>query len=223
MKSDIYIVPSVLTADLERIADEVAAVTEGGADWIHVDVMDGHFVPNLTFGAGLVAALRRITDLPLDVHLMVERPEWYIAPFADAGASVFTIHPETTAHVQRQLDQVRACGMAAGLALNPGTPLSHAEEVVGDIDLLLVMTVNPGFPAQHYLESVTKKIARARQLLDKHRSKARLEVDGGIVRDTIGLAWEAGADTFVAGSAIFDSDDPTREVGELRKRCSTAV
>jgi ribulose-phosphate 3-epimerase len=223
MKSDIYIAPSVLTADLARLADEVAAVEEGGANWIHIDVMDGHFVPNLTFGAALVAALRRITDLPLDVHLMVERPEWYIAPFADAGASVFTIHPETTAHVQRQLEQVRACGMAAGLALNPGTPLSYAEEVVDDIDLLLVMSVNPGFPAQSYLESVTQKIARARQLLDKRLSKARLEVDGGISRDTIGLAWGAGADTFVAGSAIFGAKNPTTEVGELRKRCSMAV
>lgn len=223
MKTDIFIAPSLLSADLERIADEVSAVVDGGADWIHVDVMDGHFVPNLTFGAGLVAALRRITDLPLDVHLMVERPEWYIAPFADAGASVFTIHPETTAHVQRQLEQVRACGMAAGMALNPGTPLSYAEEVIDDIDLLLVMSVNPGFPAQSYLDSATKKITRARELLDKHRSKARLEVDGGISRDTIGRAWGAGADTFVIGSAIFDSEDPTREVGELRKRCSMAV
>jgi len=223
VKTDIYIAPSLLSADLAHLSDQVAAVTEGGADWIHVDVMDGHFVPNLTFGAGLVAALRRITDLPLDVHLMVERPEWYIAPFADAGASVFTIHPETTAHVQRQLEQVRACGMAAGLALNPGTPMSYAEEVVHDIDLLLVMSVNPGFPAQSYLDTVTKKIARARKLLDKNRSKARLEVDGGISKDTIGLAWGAGADTFVVGSAIFDSEDPTSEVGELRKRCSMAV
>lgn len=223
MKTDIFIAPSLLSADLERISDEVSAVIDGGADWIHVDVMDGHFVPNLTFGAGLVAALRRITDLPLDVHLMVERPEWYIAPFADAGASVFTIHPETTAHVQRQLEQVRACGMAAGMALNPGTPLSYVEEVIDDIDLLLVMSVNPGFPAQSYLDSATKKITRARELLDKHRSKARLEVDGGISRDTIRRAWGAGADTFVIGSAIFDSEDPTKEVGELRKRCSMAV
>ncbi len=124
MNHDVYISPSVLSADLTKLTDDVEKVVSGGADWIHVDVMDGHFVPNLTFGAGLVAALKRITDLPLDVHLMVERPEWYIAPFADAGASVFTFHPETTAHVQRQLDQVRACGMLAGLALNPGTPLN---------------------------------------------------------------------------------------------------
>ena len=223
MHRGVFIAPSVLSADLAKLTDDVQQVVSGGADWIHVDVMDGHFVPNLTFGAGLVAALRRITDLPLDVHLMVERPEWYIAPFADAGASVFTFHPETTAHVQRQLEQVRACGMLAGLALNPGTPLHFAEEVVDDLDLLLIMTVNPGFPAQRYIESVTGKVAKAKALLDSRGSAARLEVDGGISRNTIGTAWGAGADTFVAGSAIFGSDDPATEVGQLRRLCSTAV
>jgi ribulose-phosphate 3-epimerase len=212
-----------LSADLAKLTEEVGKIASGGADWIHVDVMDGHFVPNLTFGAGLVAALRRITDLPLDVHLMVERPEWYIAPFADAGASVFTFHPETTAHVQRQLEQVRACGMLAGLALNPGTPLSYAEEVIDDLDLILVMTVNPGFPAQRYIDTVTGKIARTRALLNGRGSTARLQVDGGISRNTIAAAWGAGADTFVAGSAIFGSEDPASEVGELRKLCYTAV
>ena len=221
--SDVYIAPSLLSADLARLAEEIAAVEAGGADWIHVDVMDGHFVPNLTVGAGLVAAVRRITELPIDVHLMVERPEWYIAPFADAGASVFTLHPETTAHVQRQLDQVRACGMLAGLALNPGTPLDYAYEVVADLDLVLIMTVNPGFPAQKYIPSATNKISRARQLLDNNRSNARLEVDGGISRHTIGEARRAGADTFVVGSAIFDSDNPTGEVQELRSRCFQVV
>ncbi len=223
MNHDVYISPSVLSADLTKLTDDVEKVVSGGADWIHVDVMDGHFVPNLTFGAGLVAALKRITDLPLDVHLMVERPEWYIAPFADAGASVFTFHPETTAHMQRQLDQVRACGMLAGLALNPGTPLNYAEAVIDDLDLLLIMTVNPGFPAQRYIDTVTHKVARARALLDARASSARLEVDGGIARNTIAAARGAGADTFVAGSAIFGSDDPTSEVGELRKLCHTAV
>ncbi len=223
MTHDIRIAPSVLSADLARLAAQIAAVEAGGADWIHVDVMDGHFVPNLTFGADLVAALRRITDLPLDVHLMVERPEWYIAPFAEAGASVFTFHPETTAHVQRQLQQVRACGMLAGLALNPGTPLSYVEEVIDDIDLLLVMTVNPGFPAQTFIPTSPKKIARARALLDGHGSGAHLEVDGGISRDTIHVAHAAGANTFVAGSAIFRADDPGREVSELRKRCFAAA
>jgi len=220
---DVFIAPSVLSVDLTRLREQIAAVEQGGADWIHVDVMDGHFVPNLTFGADLVAALRSITDLPLDVHLMVDRPEWYIAPFAEAGASVFTFHPEATSHVQRHLEQVRACGMLAGLALNPGSPLAHAEEVVDDLDLLLIMTVNPGFPAQAYLASSTRKIARARRLLDEHGSRARLEVDGGIARETIGLARGAGADTFVAGSAVFKADDPAGEVKALRQRCYVTV
>jgi ribulose-phosphate 3-epimerase len=212
-----------LAADLAKLVDEVRAVESGGADWIHVDVMDGHFVPNLTCGPGLVAALRHVTDLPLDVHLMVERPEWYIAPFAEAGASVFTFHPETTAHVQRHLEQVRACGMSAGLALNPGTPLGYAEEVIEDVDLLLVMTVNPGFGGQKYISSSTRKIARARDMLAAAGSTARLEVDGGITRGTIQEAHGAGADTFVAGSAIFRADDPAGEVRELRRRCLPVV
>jgi len=223
VSQDICIAPSVLSADLAKLADEVAAVEAGGADWIHIDVMDGHFVPNLTFGAGLIAALRRITTLPLDVHLMVQRPEWYIAPFADAGAAVFTFHPEATGHVQRQLDQVRACGMRAGLALNPGTPLSFAEEVVDDLDLLLIMTVNPGFPAQRYIPSASRRIARARALLDSCGSQARLEVDGGIGRDTIKLVRGAGADTFAIGSAIFCSGDAAGEVQALRALCYTAA
>ncbi len=219
MKNAIRIAPSVLSADLARLAEQVKEVEAAGADWIHVDVMDGHFVPNLTFGAGLVEALRRITDLPLDVHLMVQRPEWYIAPFAEAGASVFTMHPETTAHLQRQLTQVKACGMLAGVALNPATPLSLAAEVIDDVDLLLIMTVNPGFPAQQYIASVTEKITRARRLLAERESRAYLEVDGGISHDTIGEAHAAGADTFVAGSAIFGADDPGAAIRELRKRC----
>ncbi|UCF41511.1 MAG: ribulose-phosphate 3-epimerase [Gemmatimonadota bacterium] len=219
MKNAIRIAPSVLSADLARLAEQVQAVEEAGADWIHVDVMDGHFVPNLTFGAGLIAALRRITELPLDVHLMVEHPEAYIDAFADAGASVFTLHPEATVHVQRHLAQVRARGMLAGLALNPATPLSFAAEVIEDVDLLLLMTVNPGFPAQQYIAAATEKITRARRLLAESESRAYLEVDGGISRDTIGQAHGAGADTFVAGSAIFGADDPGAALKELRKRC----
>ncbi len=219
MSRDIIIAPSVLSADLTRLADQIAMVEDGGADWIHVDVMDGHFVPNLTFGAGLIAAITSVTKLPVDVHLMVERPEFYISPFADAGARVFTFHPETTAHVQRQLEQIRACGMLAGLALNPGTPLTHVEEVTDVLDILLLMTVNPGFAAQRYIPAATRKIARARALLDGCASQARLEVDGGISREIIGVAHGAGADTFVVGSAIFGVEDPGREVSELRTCC----
>ena len=223
MTNGVRIAPSVLSADLVRLAEQVSQVLEGGADWLHVDVMDGRFVPNLTFGAGMVAALRKLTDKPVDVHLMVVEPEQYIAPMADAGASVFTFHPEATFHVQRQLDSVRHRGMLAGLALNPGSPLSLAEEVVGDLDLLLIMTVNPGFGGQSYLPGSDDKIRRARALLGERRSKAILEVDGGITKDTIAGAHGAGADTFVAGNAIFKGADPAREVRELKRRCMVTV
>ncbi|HEX9611887.1 MAG TPA: ribulose-phosphate 3-epimerase [Gemmatimonadales bacterium] len=219
----IRIAPSVLSADLVRLAEQVAQVLEGGADWLHVDVMDGRFVPNLTFGAGMVAALRKLTDKPVDVHLMVVEPEHYIAPMADAGASVLTFHPEATFHVQRQLDTVRRRGMLAGLALNPGSPLALAEDVVGDLDLLLVMTVNPGFGGQSYLPGSDDKIRRVRALLSERRSRAFLEVDGGITKDTIAGAHAAGADTFVAGNAIFKGADPAREVRELKRRCMVTV
>jgi ribulose-phosphate 3-epimerase len=223
MKAGVRIAPSVLAADLAQLRDQITAVEQGGADWIHVDVMDGHFVPNLTFGAAMVSAVRRITALPVDVHLMVEQPEAYIKPFAEAGASVFTFHPEATRHVQRHLDTVRAQGMRAGLALNPGSPLALAAEVVDDVDLLLIMTVNPGFGAQRFIPASLGKVTRARQLLTDHGSTAYLEVDGGISRETIAAVHAAGADTFVAGTSVFGSDDPGGEVHELRKRCSTAV
>jgi ribulose-phosphate 3-epimerase len=223
MSNGVRIAPSVLGADLTRLAEQVRAVLEGGADWLHVDVMDGRFVPNLTFGAGMVAALRRLTDVPIDVHLMVVEPEHYLEPMADAGASVLTFHPEATTHVQRQLAAIRQRGLLAGLALNPGSPLALAEEVVGDLDVLLVMTVNPGFGGQSYLPAATEKISRARALLTAHGSRAVLEVDGGITAQTIAAAHAAGADTFVAGNAIFTSRDPAREVGELRRRCLVTV
>jgi ribulose-phosphate 3-epimerase len=164
-----------------------------------------------------------MTDKPIDVHLMVVEPEDYIEPFAAAGASVFTFHPEATIHVQRQLAAVKQRGMLAGLALNPGTPLTHAEEVVGDLDLLLVMTVNPGFGGQSYLPASDEKIQRARSLLTAHRSQAFLEIDGGVTTQTIAAAHQAGADTFVAGNAVFTSSDPAREVRELRRRCLVTV
>jgi len=223
MSNGVRIAPSVLGADLTRLAEQVRAVLDGGADWLHVDVMDGRFVPNLTFGAGMVAALRRLTDVPIDVHLMVVEPERYLEPMADAGASVLTFHPEATTHVQRQLAAIRQRGLLAGLALNPGSPLALAEEVVGDLDVLLVMTVNPGFGGQSYITAATEKISRARALLTAHGSRAFLEVDGGITAQTIAAAHAAGADTFVAGNAIFTSRDPAREVGELRRRCLVTV
>ncbi|HEU4954708.1 MAG TPA: ribulose-phosphate 3-epimerase [Gemmatimonadales bacterium] len=214
----VRIAPSVLSADLGRLREQVERAVEGGADWIHVDVMDGHFVPNLTFGAPIIRAVRGITDRPIDVHLMVYHPERYITEYADAGASVFTFHPEATVHVQRHLAAVRERGMLAGLAFNPSTPLAYAEEVVDDLDLVLVMSVNPGFGGQSYLPAASDKIRRFRALLDRAGSRAALEVDGGITIETIAEAWGAGADTFVAGSAIFGAGDYAATIRGMRER-----
>lgn len=211
--------PSVLSADLSRLREQVEAALAGGAQWMHVDVMDGHFVPNLTFGAPVIRAIRRIAECPIDVHLMVERPEQYIDEFAAAGASGFTFHPGATVHVQRHLAAVRERGMLAGLALNPSTPLAAIEEVVDDLDLVLVMSVNPGFGGQSYLPSATDKIRRVRALLDDRTSAARLEVDGGITAANIAQVRAAGADTFVAGTAVFGAKDVTAAARELHRLC----
>jgi ribulose-phosphate 3-epimerase len=219
----VTIAPSILSADLGRLREEVEQVAAGGAEWLHIDVMDGHFGPNLTFGAPLIRALRNLTDLPLDVHLMVERPEHYLAEFAQAGATVFTFHPEATVHVQRHLAAARERGMLAGLALNPSTPVSIVEELLDDVDLVLVMSVNPGYGGQTYLPHSTEKIRRLRRVLDERGTRALLEVDGGITLDTIAEAWSAGADTFVAGTAIFGSVDPSQAVRDLKRQCAVRV
>jgi ribulose-phosphate 3-epimerase len=217
------IAPSILAADLGQLADQVRQAEQGGAEWIHVDVMDGHFVPNLTFGAPMLRALGQLTRLPLDVHLMVKEPEHYIDEFADLGAAIFTFHPEATIHVERQIARIHERGMKAGLALNPASPISLIEEVVDELDLVLVMTVNPGFGGQDYIPAGTEKIRRIRQLLTARGSAATLEVDGGITVHTIRQAWEAGADTFVAGTAVFGDGDPAASIAKLKQACETAV
>ena len=216
----IRIAPSILSADFGRLAEDIASCEAGGADWIHVDVMDGRFVPNLTFGAKVIETLRRLTSLPLDVHLMVVEPESYFDAFAAAGASVLTIHQEAAPHLHRQLTRIRELGLRAGAAVNPSTPVETLRDVISELDLLLVMTVNPGFGGQRFIEGTVAKVSRAREMLVAAGSSAALEVDGGIARDTIARCWRAGADTFVTGNAVFSAPDVAAEIRELRARCS---
>ena len=207
---DIKISPSILSADFGRLGEQVAEASGAGADYIHVDIMDGHFVPNLTAGPIIVSGVRPWTDLPLDVHLMIEEPDRLIPDFAKAGANILTVHPEACPHLHRVIYQIKELGARAGVSLNPGTPTSALEPVIGDVDLVLVMTVNPGFGGQKYIQSVTKKIARVREMLDEAGSGAELEVDGGINEETAPIAVEAGARVLVAGSAVFNERESVR-------------
>lgn len=218
--ASVRIAPSLLSADFGRLADDLAMLEAAGADWLHVDVMDGVFVPNLTFGAKVIETCKRLTRLPLDCHLMVVEPEKCFDAFAQAGADTITVHVETAPHLHRQLMRIKELGTKAGATLNPSTSLETVREVAADLDLLLIMSVNPGFGGQRFIPASVEKVARARQLLDATGSRAVLEVDGGISRETITACWRAGADTFVAGNAIFSASDPVAEVAALRARCT---
>lgn len=203
----VRIAPSILAADFARLGQEVAAVTKAGADYIHVDVMDGHFVPNITIGSGMVKALRAHSALPFDVHLMISPVDPFVADFADAGADIITVHPEAGPHLHRTLQLIRGLGKKAGVALNPATPVEALDNVIGDIDLVLVMTVNPGFGGQAFIESQLDKISAVRRRIDASGRDIDLEVDGGINLETAPRAIAAGADVLVAGTATFQGGD----------------
>lgn len=218
---EIKISPSILSADFSRLGEEIRAVETAGADYIHVDVMDGHFVPNITIGPPVVKAVRGITDLPLDVHLMIESPEKYIDDFAKAGSDIITVHAEACRHLNRTLSMIRESGAKAGVSINPATPLTAIDCVIGDVDLVLVMSVNPGFGGQSFIEGALDKVSGIRMMLDERGlDHVELEVDGGIKIDNIGKVAKAGADVFVAGSAIFGKGDYKEIVKSLREAAS---
>jgi len=218
-----YIAPSLLSADFGRLAEEVSAVEKAGADLLHLDVMDGRFVPNITIGPPVVAAVKRAAKLPLDVHLMIVEPEKYLEAFADAGADVITIHAEATPHLQRAVARVRELGKKAGVSLNPSTSLSTIEWVLTDIDMVLLMTVNPGFGGQAFLPSMTGKIELLRAQLSRAGLPVDIEVDGGIKADNVSEVVKAGANVIVSGSGIFGTKDYGRTISEMRKNMRKAV
>ena len=221
--NQIKISPSILSADFSRLADQVSEAEEAGVDYIHVDVMDGHFVPNITIGPLVVKALRPITKLPLDVHLMIENPEFYIEDFSKAGADIITVHQEATPHLHRTIQQIHDLGIKAGVSINPSTSVRTLDEIICDVDLILVMSVNPGFGGQSYIHSCTKKIRKVREMLDERGVSADLEVDGGVNVDTVCEVISAGANAFVAGSAIFnDKNSVAENVAALREKIKTS-
>jgi ribulose-phosphate 3-epimerase len=201
----IKIAPSVLSADFSYLGDQVREVVKAGADYIHIDVMDGHFVPNISVGIPIVQAIRKITDIPLDVHLMIDNPEKFVDKFAEAGADILTVHVEASVHLDSLVTSIKKLGIKAGVSLNPSTPLAALEEVLPNIDLVLLMTVNPGFGGQKFIDSVVDKIARLRQIIYNRKINTELEVDGGITKETAPIAVQAGANVLVAGSAIYNS------------------
>lgn len=213
--------PSILSADFTKLGQEIKGVEKAGADYIHIDVMDGHFVPNITIGPFIVEAAKRATKLPLDVHLMIEAPEKFIPDFAKAGSDIITVHTETCRHLHRTIQQIKELGKKAGVSINPATPVSAIENIIGDVDLILIMSVNPGFSGQGFIKSSIPKIQKVRKMIDEKRLNIELEVDGGVKIENIGEISKAGADVFVAGSAVFGSKDYKKTIQQMREEMSS--
>ncbi|WP_067727601.1 ribulose-phosphate 3-epimerase [Oceanobacillus damuensis] len=214
----IKIAPSILSANFARLEEEIKDVEQGGADYIHIDVMDGHFVPNITIGPLIVEAVKPITNIPLDVHLMIENPDQYIETFAKAGADILSVHVEACTHLHRTVQQIKSEGMKAGVVLNPHTPISMIKHVIDDVDLVLLMTVNPGFGGQSFIHSVLPKIKEVADLVQERNLQVEIEVDGGVNPETAVLCVEAGANVLVAGSAIYNQEDRNKAIQDIRNK-----
>ena len=212
----VRIAPSILSADFSKLGEEVAAIEAAGADWVHIDVMDGHFVPNLTFGAPVVSCLRKVTKMPFDVHLMVEAPQNYIADFAKAGADILTVHLETTPHLHRVIQAIKEAGLKAAVSLNPSTPLCLLEEILPELDMVLLMSVNPGFGGQAFIPSSLEKVRKLRQMLNERGLQTDIQVDGGVTPDNAAQLIAAGATVLVAGSAVYKAPDMANAIHSLR-------
>jgi ribulose-phosphate 3-epimerase len=213
----VEIAPSILSADFARLAEQIQMVEQGGADIIHVDVMDGHFVPNLTIGPPVVASIRKVTSLPLDTHLMIEMPDRSVEAFADAGANMISVHPEAAIHLHRTIALIRKVGASPGVVLNPATPIGVLDEILPDVDYVLIMSVNPGFGGQKFISRATEKVARLRSMIRDRGLATRIEIDGGIGLENAGEVVSAGAEMLVAGSSIFGDPDPSGAVERLRR------
>ncbi|QIZ07404.1 ribulose-phosphate 3-epimerase [Priestia megaterium] len=212
----VKIAPSILSADFSKLGEEIIAVEKGGADYIHVDVMDGHFVPNITIGPLIVEAIRPITKLPLDVHLMIENPDQYIEAFAKAGADFITVHVEACRHLHRTVQNIKSFGIKAGVVLNPATPVESIQHIIGDIDMVLLMSVNPGFGGQKFIPEVLPKIRKVKEMAEQKGLDIEIEIDGGVNSETAKLCMEAGANVLVAGSAIYNEEDYAMAISQIR-------